>query len=346
MTTVLSTIDLTIGYRLSHRVNKTIGESITVELRPGELVCLLGPNGAGKSTLIRTLAGMQVPLSGSVWLGDDDVHRLPVRELARRLSVVLTDRVDAGRLSVYDLVALGRYPHTNWRGHLSRNDDEAIRWALQVTRADPLASRAVSELSDGERQRVMIARALAQEPDIMILDEPTAFLDLPRRVEIIGLLRKLAHESERVFLAATHDLDIALRVADRMWLMAPNGRLRIGIPEELVLDGSFQAVFDSDGIEFDNTTGSFTMTTHFSHRVGLFGSGLAAFWTARAFEREGFEVIEGGVHIPLRVEVRPEGGITTWHVKTDRVTTILSRLPEAIELSRHIVNEQTGIGAA
>ncbi|MDA8020919.1 MAG: ABC transporter ATP-binding protein, partial [Thermoanaerobaculia bacterium] len=228
-----------------------------MQLRPGELVCLVGPNGAGKSTLMRTLAGMQPALGGEVLLDGADIHRLSARERARRLSVVSTDPVATGLLDVEAVVGLGRYPHTGWSGRLREEDHRIVRWAIAAVGIEDFVHRTVSELSDGERQKVMIARALAQEPQVMVLDEITAFLDLPRRVQMMQLLRQLARSSNRAILLSTHDLDLALRSADTIWLMPRDQPLVVGAPEDLVLGGDFESVFVREGIHFDREQGSF-----------------------------------------------------------------------------------------
>jgi len=250
---ILSVQNLTIGYKISSRVQKPIVERIYSTMVEGELICLIGPNGAGKSTLIRTLAGMQAPLSGAVFLGEVNLHKISAKELAKQLSVVLTDHIGVGNLTVYELVALGRHPFTDWTGRLTEADRVSIWWAIEATGLENFVPRFVSELSDGERQRVMIARALAQEPNIMILDEPTAFLDLSRRVEIMGLLRNLSHRTKCSILVSTHDFDVALRTADKIWLLSSKGGFTTGIPEQLALDGAFESMFESDDIKFDNT---------------------------------------------------------------------------------------------
>ena len=284
--TILQTRDLCIGYAPKRRPRVEVAVDIGVELLKGELVCLLGPNGAGKSTLMRTLAGLQKPLTGEVNLEGCDLHGLTESERARLLGLVLTERVDVGNLSAYALVALGRYPYTGWDGRLSAADEEVVRWAIDAVGARDLAGRSVGELSDGERQKVMIARALAQEPAVLLLDEPTAFLDLPRRVEIVQLLRRLAGDSDRAVLLSTHDLDLALRCADRLWLLPQDGPLQTGAPEDLVLSGAFQRAFAD--VEFDPAIGSFQLTQEPEGEVGLVGEGLHALWTARALERRGF----------------------------------------------------------
>lgn len=320
---ILRTEDLTIGYTHAGRGHAVVAANLNLALRRGELVCLLGPNGAGKSTLMRTLAGLQPALAGRIWLDEDDLLALPPRQLARRLSIVLTERIDAGNLSVRELVAMGRHPYTDWWGALTEHDAEIVRWAIGAVGAVPLADRSVQELSDGERQKVMIARALAQEPLLMMLDEPTAFLDLPRRVEVMGLLRTLARQTGRAILLSTHDLDLALRSADRLWLLSSEGTMHVGAPEDLVLCKAFEQVFAGEGVTFDAYTGSFRIIRETRGIVRLSGEGMAALWTTRALEREGFCIDRAGVESPgaravvATVGVNTEGESTYWRLQVD-----------------------------
>jgi len=296
---MLSSTSLSIGY------HQPLASNLDLQLRPAEMVCLIGPNGAGKSTLLRTLAGMQSPLQGSVKLGEVDLHSLPALDLAKQLAVVLTGRVEAGNLSAYALVTLGRHPYTDWRGTLTPHDEEAVQRAMRLTGSDVLASRPIHELSDGERQRVMIARALAQEPNILLLDEPTAFLDLPRRVELLQLLKRLSRETNCAILLSTHDLDLALRIADKLWLLSSQGELHIGLPEELALNGSLARIFHSEGIEFDHASGAFKVHQPACGPISLHGEkdGVATAWTWRALERIGYEVHNNGARHPVHVDV-------------------------------------------
>ncbi|MBZ0276254.1 MAG: ABC transporter ATP-binding protein [Anaerolineae bacterium] len=291
---VLSTHMLTIGYPVPRASARIIAAHITIGLHAGDMVCLIGPNGAGKSTLLRTLAGMQKPLVGRVMLAGQDVHQLDPLERARHLSIVLTDRVPYGMLSAYELVALGRHPYTDWSGRLSEQDETVVRWAIQAVGAVELAHRLVSELSDGERQKIMIARALAQEPSLIILDEPTAFLDLPRRVEIMRLLRQLARDTGRAVLLSTHDLDLALRLADSLWLMPGDGQVHSGAPEDLVLNGILGDAFHSDGVTFDLHSGAFVTQTPGGVPIRLTGEGIGEVWARRALERAGYTVTADG----------------------------------------------------
>lgn len=289
MESILHLKNLTTGYK-SRKDNTVVTSNINAELYRGELVCLIGPNGAGKSTLMRTISGSQKPIEGEVFLDGVDLYSIPPKRLAKSLSVVLTERVNAGMLSAYEVIALGRYPHTNWSGKLDNKDHRIIREAIEMTGAQELVDRSLSELSDGERQKIMIARAFAQEPEIMILDEVTAFLDLPRRVEIMKLLRNMASESGKSILLSTHDMDLALRGSDRIWLLPKDGSLHIGAPEDLVLNGSFEAAFKSEGVNFDKQSGSFNIHNHYKRSVALTGNEYNMFWTERALLRNGISI--------------------------------------------------------
>ena len=300
--TQLRAKQLSIGY--SHgRQTTAVAEALDCRLCGGEFVCLLGPNGAGKSTLIRTLAGMQAPLAGELLLGTQPLQDISPRERARAISIVLTEALPMGMMDAYSLVSLGRHPYSGWLGGLDARDRERIEWALAVVGASALAYRQVAELSDGERQKISIARALAQEAKLMLLDEPTAFLDLPRRVELMGILRKLAHQEKLALLLSTHDLDLALRFADRLWLLSPEGRLVRGAPEALALSGQFADVFASENLDWDARSGSFRAHPMPCLEVQLSGQGLEHLWTQRALERMGFGLAEPGDDAAFTVDV-------------------------------------------
>ncbi len=308
----LSLEALSVGYRSrSQRTGFTLGE-INAGVDPGRLVCVLGPNGSGKSTLLRTIAGFLSPVGGEVLFEGRPVSQFSHNERARFVSVVLTEPIDAGMLSARDLVALGRYPYTAWFGRLTSGDHEAVEWALDAVGALELAARTVMSLSDGERQKIMIARALAQEPRLIVLDEPTAFLDLPRKVEVMKLLGGLAHETGCSVLLSTHELEIAQNLADQLWLIQPYrdriasvlptsgarrphvGSLSIGSPEDLALSGDFEHLFASNGITYDQLTGRFLFGGHPNRRALLRGTGMARRWTERALNRVGIEALEAG----------------------------------------------------
>ena len=305
---LLTAADLVVGYT-ARKVPRPVAGPLQLDLRPGELVCLLGPNGAGKSTLLRTLAGLQPALSGQLAVGGTSLAALRAPERARQLSIVLTDRIDAGNLSVLELVRLGRHPHTGWLGGLSAHDEAQVQAALAATGTEAFAPRPVGELSDGERQKVLLARALAQDTPVVLLYEPTAHLDLPNRVALMRLLHRLARQTGKAILLSTHELDLALQAADRIWLLSAEGALRIGTPEDLVLSGSFAAAFAREGLAFDPATGTFALHAPTGPAVQLVGDGAAAFWTRRALEREGF--VPSTAPADLRVTA-PHAAQTTW----------------------------------
>lgn len=239
----LTTHDLTIGYTPPRRPSRTVLSGLNVRAARGEFVCLLGSNGAGKSTLLRTLAGLQKPLAGAVRLDGRDLYALTAPQRAREVAVVLTDRVNPGLLTGWALVALGRTPHTGFLGTLTAADERAVIDAVERVGAEQLASRPFVELSDGERQRLLIARALAQDAPLIVLDEPTAFLDAPRRIDILTLLRDLAHDADRAIIVSTHEVHLALELADVLWLMDGQGRFDAGTPHALIGSGAFNAAF-------------------------------------------------------------------------------------------------------
>jgi len=287
---ILSTRNLTIGYRSGNNA-KIISENLNLNLNSGQLVCLLGPNGAGKSTLMRTLAGLQPALSGEVMLGEQMLPDYKPAELAKELSLVLTERIEAGNLTVNEVVSLGRTPYTGWLGTLNSLDQEKINLALTATETFNYKHRRIHQLSDGERQKVMLARALAQDTNLIILDEPTAHLDLPSRVEMMHLLHTLARQTNKAILLSTHELDLALQAADQLWLMKQDGEMTTGVPEDLVLNGAFESAFAKTGFYFNRSSGTFTIHPEkVSFNINLSGNADLVFWTKRALQREGIGI--------------------------------------------------------
>lgn len=284
----LTTQALSIGYPT--RPPAILAYDLDLTLMPGELVCLLGPNGAGKSTLLRTLAGLQAALGGIINLAGVSLSRLTSKERARHLSLVLTERVSNMSMTGYELVALGRSPYTDWSGTLSSHDESVIAWAVQAVQAQDLAARPLQTLSDGQRQKLFIARALAQETPVILLDEPTAFLDVPRRVEMMRLLQQLVQTTGTAALLSTHDLEGALRAADRVWLLH-DGKLHVGAPEDIVLSGMLGTAFAGDGVHFDLEQGTFQFAAQPTRTIALHGpSDVRTLWTRRALERIGWQV--------------------------------------------------------
>lgn len=285
MTPALETRDLAIGYRK----RPAILGNIDLRAEPGEMVCLLGPNGIGKSTLMRTMARMQPALAGAVFIGGADIVRMSRAALARQVAVVLTERLTIGAMPAFRLVELGRHPHSNWSGLLSDTDRDIVQQAIEAVGARHLAHRDVTELSDGERQRFMIARALAQEPAVLLLDEPAAFLDIAARVEMMAMLRRLARERSVAVILSSHDLELSLRAADTIWLIDGGGRMHVGAPEDLLASGSIADAFSTPNIAFSSSDRSFKMLTHAS--FGAYVGGTDAGLARTVLEREGFAIL-------------------------------------------------------
>jgi iron complex transport system ATP-binding protein len=313
---LLAARDLTVGYRTRRRRTAVL-DGLHLALHRGRLTCLLGPNGTGKSTLLRTLVGAQPPLAGTVELLGRPLAGLGAAARARLLGVVLTDRVEVGLMTARQLVALGRTPHVGRFARLSAADSAAVDAAMAHAGVTAFADRDVAELSDGERQRVMIARALAQEPAVLVLDEPTAFLDLTRRVELVALLRELADRTGLAVLLSTHDLDLALRTADEVWLVHPGGRVETGAPEDLALSGAIAGAYAGAGIAFDHLSGTFVVAAaHGGPTVAVAGTSPARDWARRAAVRAGFTPVADPAGADAVVHVDLDAGRLRW--RTDR----------------------------
>lgn len=264
--------DLSIGYR-GRRSLRTVAEGINAHISSGELTCLLGSNGIGKSTLLRTLSAFQPKLSGEIILQDREIETYTEKELARLVSVVLTEKPDVRNMSVRDLVALGRSPYTGFWGRLLPEDEAKVDEAIDLVRIPHIAERMVHTLSDGERQKAMIAKALAQNTPIIYLDEPTAFLDFPSKVEMMQLLHRLSRETHKTIFLSTHDLELALQIADKIWLMDEYSQIHVGTPEDLSLNGALSHFFARKGIIFDQETGLFRIENDYDRQIRLIGHG-------------------------------------------------------------------------
>ncbi|NPD90908.1 ABC transporter ATP-binding protein [Xylanibacter muris] len=265
--------NLSIGYRHRHST-KTVSENICATIRKGELTCLLGQNGTGKSTLLRTLSYFLPRLDGDIIINGHAIDSYSEHERARLISVVLTEKPEVTNMTVREMIAMGRMPYTGFWGRLKNEDEEIIDKAAEMVGITGIITRKVSSLSDGERQKVMIAKALAQQTPIIYLDEPTAFLDYPSKVETMELLQRVSHDTEKTVFLSTHDIELALQMADTVWLMNANGKnnMHTGSPEDLALDGSLESFFAGRGVCFDSDTGIFRInrpTTQTIHITGM-----------------------------------------------------------------------------
>ena len=288
---IISLSDAIIGYKgKTHSVN-VVKSDISAYALKGELVALIGGNGIGKSTLLRTIAGFQPPVGGDIRILGKQIDLYREKELALIMSFVSTEIIRVPNLSVFDLVSLGRYPHTNWFGKLLDEDRHIVEEAIKSVGLKGYENRMVNYISDGERQKAMIARTLAQNTDVIVLDEPTAFLDLSNKYEIVHILHELASEKGKTILFSTHDLTTAIAESDRIWLML-NDSVVQGSPEDLILNGDFANLFQSDHLFFDQEKGDFRIKKQTRRKAVVHGQGLAVDWTIKALERCGIEVIE------------------------------------------------------
>jgi iron complex transport system ATP-binding protein len=319
------------GYRSGRKKTLVSGQLPELTVKAGRLICLLGPNGSGKSTLLRTLAGLQPAMGGTVEVAGRT--SLSSVELARQISLVLTDRVGGSNLNVWSLVALGRYPWSGWLGVLTDADRKIIRRGIEAAGVGELVDRKVHTLSDGESQKVMLARALVQDTPILMLDEPTAHLDLPSRIRLMRVLHHLAREMNKGIVLSTHELDLALQVADEVWLMQTAGPMQIGAPEDLVLGGVFEVAFEKEDVHFDRATGVFRIHPVGSRPVVLSGEGVSAFWTCRALQREGFVLAESA---PERIILEERRGHPVWTLQTGAGAGTYDSIAGLLEALNHL----------
>jgi iron complex transport system ATP-binding protein len=254
---ILQATDISIGYS-NKKETTTVASHISISLEKGKLTALIGANGVGKSTLLRTLIGIQTPLYGKVYLENKNIHSLDNLSLAQQLSVVLTDKLPPNNLTVFELIALGRQPYTNWIGKLTAEDIVKVKEALELTQISHLAEKRHFEISDGQLQIVLIARALAQDTPLIILDEPTTHLDLLHKVTLLKLLKKLTQETRKSILFSTHDIDMAIQLSDEMIIMTPESVVQ-DQPCNLIMKGSFNTLFQEEHIGFDAEKGKFVI---------------------------------------------------------------------------------------
>jgi len=321
---ILNTHNLSIGYSKKGKID-TVQSGLNLKLQSGELVCLIGPNGSGKSTLLRTLTGLQKSLAGNTTIDKKEISKLKQREKALMIALVLTERVDIENATVYNLVSLGRHPHSDWWGNITDEEDAIIREAIEMVHLKHKINHNINELSDGERQRAMIAKALAQDTPIIMLDEPTAHLDLPNRVEIMLLLHRLAHTTDKAILLSTHELDLALQAADRIWLISANQGVECGVPEDLVFNGSFSSTFESKSYFFNAANGNFSMNYPMSKKVWVSGDKTRMYWTLRALARAGYMVVQGA---DVQISVTETG----WLLNEKNIVTVEELLQDLNQL--------------
>ena len=285
---ILTLDSLKIGY-LSGKQKHILLPPLNGTANKGELIAVLGRNGIGKSTLLRTITGIQPSLGGGISLAGKNLKSYSRTELAQKIGYISTEIVKVNNMSVYDLVALGRFPHTNWIGKITAIDNEKIMDAIEKTSMLAFCNNNISELSDGERQKAMIARILAQDTDIMVMDEPTAFLDIGSKYEILNLLHSLSQKNGKTVIFSTHDLHMAVSQSEKVWLILDN-KLLEGAPEDLMIEGAFDHLFDPSPVQFNSENGTFSFRSETKGSIFIEGDGPIRYWTEKAINRVGFSL--------------------------------------------------------
>lgn len=326
---------LSIGYPSKGDV-KVVASDICAGINSGELTCLLGANGVGKSTLLRTLSAFQPKLSGEIRIQGKEIGSYTDKQLSKVISVVLTEKCDIRNMTSVELIGLGRSPYTGFWGTLSKEDKEVVDHAINLVGISHLAHRMVHTLSDGERQKVMIAKALAQETPVIFLDEPTAFLDFPSKVEMMQLLHQLSRQTDKTIFLSTHDLELALQIADKIWLMDKVNGVTIGTPEDLSLDGTLSSFFARKGIVFDLETGLFRVNNEYTSQIRIVGHGQKYAMVRKALQRNGILAnrnVESDVYIETG-DLKGDGTFVLHPVNGEAVTvqTIDELLAEIVKI--------------
>ena len=326
---LLSAENLRVGYLLGKKEIK-VCDGMNFELKRGELVALLGPNGAGKSTLLRTLSSSLQPLSGNVYYSGRLLKNISQRDLSRKISVVLTDHTQAGGLTVSELVSLGRQPYTGFFGRLKARDLRLVDEAINSVGLSFKSNSYMAELSDGERQKAMIAKALVQETDVLLLDEPAAFLDVASKLELMALLRQIAVERDCAVLFSSHDVEQALTLSDKLWLMGRDGLL-CGGTEDMVLQGHLSDLFRSKNVRFDIGSGVYRLCSDTSARVSVKAQDLSLlFWAKNALLRNGYGITDG-LAVEFAIDLKAKDCI---EIKTKNSIVVCKSFEEMLETIR------------
>ncbi|MEO2117843.1 MAG: ABC transporter ATP-binding protein [Methanocaldococcus sp.] len=290
---MLKAENLAVGYG-----NYIVVEGINLDINEGEILCIIGPNGAGKSTLLKTIATYLKPKRGVVYLNGKKIHDLKPKDLAKEMAVVLTERVNPGNMTGFDVVAIGRHPYTDLFGRLTDRDKKIIVESARAVNAEYLLEKNFFEMSDGERQKIMIARALAQEPKVLILDEPTSFLDAKHKIELTLLLRKLADEKNLAIVVTLHDIELALRIADKMALIKNHKVIAYGCPENVMKREVVNNLYDLKNANYSEVIGYFELKNNpiKNKRVFVVCGGGTGANVLRYLVKNRYEVVVGILH--------------------------------------------------
>lgn len=291
MNSIITVKQVDVGYN-----KKTVISDVNIDGMKGQIICLLGPNGAGKSTILRTLAGILAPINGCITIDGQEIQRIKKKEISKKMALVLTDTVSPGLMTVKELVSMGRTPYTNFIGKLTENDKKIVQNALETVDAVHLSNRYYDELSDGEKQKVMIARALVQEPELIILDEPTSHLDIKHKVEVIQVLQRLVNEKHITVILSLHDIDLAIKGCQTVLLVNDGKVVAQGTPEEIVKKGCIQKLYGIKGARYNELFGSVELNGSKAHDVFVTGGNATGIHIYRALARKGFGMVAGILH--------------------------------------------------
>ncbi|MEN8137320.1 MAG: ABC transporter ATP-binding protein [Bacteroidota bacterium] len=281
--------DLRIGYE-SKKSSTLVLDNINARLERGKLTCFLGRNGAGKSTLLKTVLGVLNPLKGDILINGKDIREISAADRARKISAVLTDVVRTEHINVEEFVSLGRIPHTNWRGSITKRDLELIDESIRICEIEDIRHNIINELSDGQLQKVNIARAICQDTDLILLDEPTAHLDVSNKFKVFEILRKLAIDYNKSIFIITHDIELAFQNADMLWVIDDEGNMLSGVAEDLLLDKKVVESFLTSNFEFDYISGKFLYKRESRISFVLKGDDESVYWTKQALYKNGYGV--------------------------------------------------------
>ncbi len=333
MKTVISIENLSIAYKFKKRI-KTIKKNINLRANEGELIALIGANGVGKSTFLRTISSLQKHFFGKIKIFNKEINKYSNIEMSKKLSFVSTEIINVNNLKVKDLVALGRFPYTNFIGKLKEKDKFKINSALEITGMKNFADKYINEISDGERQKVMIAKTLAQDTDIIILDEPTAFLDVENKYEIISILKKLSEENNKTIIFSSHDLNITMQEADKIWLFLENETYE-NSAEDLILNNIFDKLFHNKKIIFDKKKFDFVRTNNEKNfKINLISDeNLEKFLTKKALERINFKITENS---KMKIFIEKDLKKTIWIFKIQDEKKICHSIYELIFILKKI----------
>ncbi len=328
---IISLDNVSIGYNKA----KPVLSNINQKAGKGELIAVVGSNGTGKSTLLRSIAKLQDTLSGNILLKGKKLDLWTRTELAQNISFVSTELTNVNNLKVIDLISLGRFSYTNWQGKLKENDKNVINKSIKKTGLENYKNRFFNNLSDGEKQRVMIARSLSQDTDLIILDEPTAFLDLPNKYNIVNLLFELTRTENKTIIFSIHDLNIAIKEVDKIWLIN-NNKIYEGSPEDLILNNTFSNIFANRNLSFNVKTGEFKSPVNADKDICIRGRGISYEWTKKAMERLRFTT-ECNKNTKIIVEVIDMDKKTEWHISNKENKYVCKSIYELSLILREII---------